>query len=137
MGIEEVARIADSIGRMAGRPDEGALGDLEGQIKRSFEVLKEGKTKLLFNITSKQYKKGSIGLERYWDILTKDVKDEMEMGLILHSLIDSGPAAPGEISANSGVPLARMYRHVVSLIQDGKIVVSDETEDSLIYSRRK
>ena len=135
MVVKEVTRIVDNIEKMAGKPDKGALEDLEGQIKKSFEILKEGKAKSLFNISSKQYKEGDIDIDRYWYILTKDIRDEIEKGMILHALAKSGPAAPGEISRNSNVHLNKMYRYIVSLRNDGKIVVTGETEDSLIYSK--
>lgn len=135
MKVKEVTKIVNHLEKMAGKPDKESLEGLESQIKKSFEILKEGKAKFLFNISSKQYNKGDIDIDRYWDILTNNVRDEIEKGLILHALAKSGPAAPGEISTNSGVPLNQMYRHIVSLLNDRKIIVTGETEDSLIYSR--
>ncbi len=135
MDVKEVTQIVDNIEKMAGQPDKKALKGLEGHIKKSFEILKEGKAKFLFNLSSKQYNKGEIDIDRYWDILTENVRNEIEKGLILYALASSGPATPREISMSSGVPLNRMYWRIVSLLKDGEIVATGETEDSLIYSR--
>lgn len=135
MVFEEIAPVLDNLEKLAGKPKEDALEELEGQIKTCFETLKEGKAKYLFSLSSKQYKKGEIDLDFYWRILTGNLKDEIEKGMILHSLASSGQASPEEISKNSGVPLARMYGHISSLISDGQVVVTGENEDSLIYSR--
>lgn len=135
MVFEEITPVLDNLEKLAGKPKEDALEELESQIKTCFETLKEGKAKYLFGLSSKQYKKGDIDLDFYWRILTGNLKDEIEKGLILHSLTSSGPATPKEISKNSGVPLVRMYGHVGSLLGDRQIVVTGESEDSLIYSR--
>jgi hypothetical protein len=135
MVVEEIIPILDNLEKLAGEPKEDALEELEDQIKKSFEILKEGKAKYLFSLSSRQYKKGEIDLDFYWSILTSNVRDELEKGMILHSLASSGPAPPNEISKNSGVPLNRMYKHIVSLLSDRQIVVTGETEDSLTYSR--
>lgn len=134
--IEKVAGIVSNIEGISEQPTENkTIQALEDQVRSSFDVLKEGKTRFLFTLTAKQYKNGHVDAARYKDILNQNIKDELEKGLILLVLRDLGSATPLQISTKSNIPIGRMYAHIVALFKDGEIEITGETEDWLIFSR--
>lgn len=117
--------------------NEDTIKALEEQVNAALSLIKEGKGR--FNATQMKlaYKKGNIDMKRYKELLSTNIRNEIEGGLILRYLKTFGPMTPQDVAKEVKVPLSRIYAHFSALLRRNEVEAVGETEKSYIFAPAK